>query len=278
MRLYTTSAQGNSQSNLDHLENSSIGSLSLEYCGVQTPESSPHGSPFNNPMINDSVLRSTRIIEQYRCGSANLGDNNNVPQNGLINSQQSVAAGGGGVNNGNNNAVVDTCDSNRTSSSSSLIANLTGYTVDNYKSSLTGESNSLQNSTLNTNNGNNSNGDMDNHGSNYVAISTLNSSTSLLDPAHSLPTPEMSPVENNDKVSDQVNLQQQQQHQHHHHFNHPYHRVPSGGPKTASPGGGGGVGNGNEALSANRQLYRLIQSNPRTSTVDSQANQTTVYS
>lgn len=258
MRLYTSSAQGNSQSNLDHLENSSIGSLSLEYCGVQTPESSPHGSPFNsNPMINDSVLRSTCIIEQYRCGSANLGDANNVPQNGLVNGQQSVTTG---VTN-----AGEICDSNRPP----IPANLTGYSVDNYKSSLAAE-NGLQNNSLNNGNNSSANGDMENHASNYVALSSLSSSSNLLDPAGSLPTPEMSPVENNDKVSEQGNL-------HHPYNHHPYHRVPAGSAN--GPGGGAAAGRGgNDALLVNRQLYRLIQSNPRTSTVDSQGNQTTVYS
>lgn len=55
-------------------DNSSISSPSLDYCGVQTPESSPHGSPLeNNSDTTMSTIRgvgSTNSVDMYRYTSS----------------------------------------------------------------------------------------------------------------------------------------------------------------------------------------------------------------
>ncbi|XP_074599041.1 uncharacterized protein LOC141853553 [Brevipalpus obovatus] len=244
MRMYTAAGlgNGNGQCNLDNMDNSSIGSPPLEYCGVQTPESSPHGSPFSNgSMMAESVMRTNRIMEHYRCGSATIIDHNGGSQN------------------------VEGCDINR----ANLTGNLTGYSIDDHcKGSENGVS------------------EMDNRSNEYAAMSNLNSTTALMDPARSLPTPEMSPVENGDKnIDQQILQQQQQQHQHQSQtqkFNHVYQNQEIYANRDSMKNGtqdGQGANNGNVVQAqSNRHLYRLIQGSPKTSTIDQQNNHTIAYS
>ncbi|CAG2100280.1 unnamed protein product [Medioppia subpectinata] len=76
MAMYGSQANTHGGHNMDNPDNSSISSPSLEYCGVQTPESSPHGSPFNNT-IGESLMRNNRILDSFRCA-------NNNPNSGAI--------------------------------------------------------------------------------------------------------------------------------------------------------------------------------------------------
>ena len=81
MAMYGSQGQG--VLNVDNPDNTSISSPSLEYCGVQTPESSPHGSPFSNN-IGESMMRNNRILDAFRCT-----DSNNTSTGMAINQQHS---------------------------------------------------------------------------------------------------------------------------------------------------------------------------------------------
>ena len=158
--MYNTSAGGTSSASgthtNDHPDNSSISSHSLEYCGVQTPESSPHGSPFSNS-TGESMMRNNRILDSFHC------TNNNNTNTLAMNQQQP----------------------------SSMI-----YTTDNCNLPLAKDA---------------SNGaELQNDFGNMPLPSAL------VDPARSLPTPEMSPVENNEKDPQNHHIQHYIHHHHHH--------------------------------------------------------------
>lgn len=53
--IYQTSQMSSGTAGAIHdiADNSSISSPSLDYCGVQTPDSSPHGSPLANNQLNN---------------------------------------------------------------------------------------------------------------------------------------------------------------------------------------------------------------------------------
>ncbi|CAG2162275.1 unnamed protein product [Oppiella nova] len=69
MAMYGSQSGGHGV-HMDNRDNSSMSSPSLEYCGVQTPESSPHGSPFSNS-IGESLMRNNRILDSFRCTNSN---------------------------------------------------------------------------------------------------------------------------------------------------------------------------------------------------------------
>ncbi|XP_054154249.1 transcription factor mef2A-like [Oppia nitens] len=139
-------------------DNASLSSPSLEYCGVQTPESSPHGSPFNQS-IGEPMMRNNRMMDTFGCS------------------------------NNNHNTVM--------------------YTRDECSLSLAKGVSSIG-------------GELHQEFGNMPQNNTSSSNTQqLTESIRSLPTPEMSPVESNDKDS------QQQNHQQIHYHNHNMHNTPS---------------------------------------------------
>ena len=152
MRVYLNSNNGTGgqisscSATLDQIDNSSISSPPLEFCGVQTPESSPHGSPFSNSLV-DPAMRNSRMIDNYRSNNSNVISSNYGPSSGpLVNHLHPP-----------NNIT---------------------YSIENCNSSIPKETST-------------------DSGSEFGKV-PLNSG-SIVDPARSLPTPEMSPVELNDK-------------------------------------------------------------------------------
>ena len=67
-----------------HMDNSSISPPSRDHYGLQTPESSPHGSPFSNS-IGESLMRNNRILDSFRCT-----DNNSTSNAMALNQQHST--------------------------------------------------------------------------------------------------------------------------------------------------------------------------------------------
>ncbi len=170
MAIYSSQSGASSASgshNIDNPDNSSISSPSIEYCGVQTPESSPHGSPFSNN-VGESLMRNNRILDPFRCT--------------------------------NNNTTSSTVALNQQHSSSVI------YTRDNCNLSLAK--------------------DVSNGAELQNDFGNLPQTSALTDSIRSLPTPEMSPVESNDKEAQnhihQIHyhnhLHNQQQHQQQQHM------------------------------------------------------------
>uniref|UniRef100_T1JZZ3 HMG box domain-containing protein n=2 Tax=Tetranychus urticae TaxID=32264 RepID=T1JZZ3_TETUR len=177
------------QSTLDTMDHSSL-SPPLDYCGVQTPDSSPHGSPFSSGPLSESMIRSgSSLMDQYRSGNmvnmvvvsstcgngSGLGDGINTittTGNSLGNSVVTLNSNGGPL-------LINHGPGQHSHSSQQTNLGQPGQTYLSVDGSSLSKESPLS--------------DLENSGSS-------NGGGGVNDPVGSLPTPEMSPVENNDNM------------------------------------------------------------------------------
>ncbi|XP_053208555.1 transcription factor mef2A-like [Panonychus citri] len=178
-----------SHSNLEIMDHSSL-SPPLDYCGVQTPDSSPHGSPFSSGPLSGGSL-----MDQYRSGNmVNMVTVNSTHgSSNLTNGINTITTTGNVVNlNSNNNG--------------SLLINHNGQGVGGQQQQHSHSSQSVlgqqqQSQTYLSIDGSTKESPLSDLESSGSGTSTNGQSgNGQLDPARSLPTPEMSPVENSDKI------------------------------------------------------------------------------